>query len=449
MSTFASQEELSRARIGVFGLGVSGRSACRLVKQCGATLIVVNQQLEQLDDHDVFLLQDDERAALALAECDVILLSPGIAREHPVLQLALENNVSVWNETELAFRLLRPLLPNAKWLAITGTNGKTTTVTILGEILKQKQAEVFIGGNIGTPLSDLAYDILSHKLSEKDYPAAIVLELSSFQLESLDSFRPHGSAILNISASHGERYERVRDYAEAKGKIVKQLGAGDVFVSLQNDSWSEKVVRSGAWLWERIDPNQLEFDEELELSTFKPFGAHNLVNLAFAIRLARIAQVSNQHIQAVIDTFSGVPHRLERVFEDADQLILNDSKSTNWASTMAAVRSVRSDEIWGDKALTLVVGGKCRGHNDLPEDELVEHLIKMKVTVAIFGEFAQKYATQMQQHFSDLIVISKFDKIIEQWSRKGVLLFSPGFPSFDNFKSYADRGDQFKKLINR
>src|SRR5690606_25854401 len=111
----------------------------------------------------------------------------------------------------------------------------------------------------------------------REYPAAIVLELSSFQLESLDEFRPHGCAILNISPSHGERYDRVRDYAEAKGNIVKRISAGDVFFSLKDDSWSEKVIRPGTFLWERIDPKQLNFSN-FDLSRFKPFGIHNKVN---------------------------------------------------------------------------------------------------------------------------------------------------------------------------
>src|SRR5690606_24983131 len=203
----------------------------------------------------------------------VILLSPGIAREHPVLKAALAAQVPVWNEVELGFRLLSKAIPHVKWLAITGTNGKTTTVTLLGEMLKYDGRGVFVGGNIGTPLCELARRIKSGELGSEHYPATIVLELSSFQLESLDQFRPHGSAILNISASHGERYERVRDYALAKTQIVKQLGPGDVFLSLKDDNWCEKLIKPGAWRWERIDADNLSFGS-FDVSRFKPFGRH-------------------------------------------------------------------------------------------------------------------------------------------------------------------------------
>lgn len=444
---FASIDELKDARVGVFGLGVTGRAACKLAKVGGAKLIVVNQSKEEIEGHDLFLTQDDERAPLALAECDVILLSPGIPRNHPVLELALRNGTPIWNEIELAFRMLRKPLAASKWLAITGTNGKTTTVTLVGEMLKNDGRGVFVGGNIGTPLSELAVQIFSGELTSDKYPASIVLELSSFQLESLVEFRPHGAAILNISASHGERYERVRDYAEAKGHIVDQLGAGDIFLSLKDDTWTEKVVRAGSWLWERIDPDNLAFDD-INVENYKPFGQHNLVNLAFAIRLAKAASASSEAIQSVTNTFTGVHFRLERVFENDEQLILNDSKSTNWASTLAAINSVRADANWGDKQITLLVGGKCRGHNDIPEDEVVEKLEHFGVAVHFFGEFGKNYQTELQKLFPKGKYVASFSELVKSWDGHGVLLFSPAFPSFDEFKSYSDRGERFTGLVN-
>lgn len=443
---FASIEELKDARIGVFGLGVTGKAACKLAKAGGAKLIVVNQTKEDVPGCDVFLTQDDERAGLALAECDVILLSPGIPRNHSVLTLAHENSTPIWNEIELAFRILRKPLGASKWLAITGTNGKTTTVTLVGEMLKADGRGVFVGGNIGTPLSELALQIINKEISPEKYPATIVLELSSFQLESLVEFRPHGAAILNISASHGERYDRIRDYAEAKGHIVDQLGAGDIFLSLKDDVWTEKVVRAGSWLWERVDPNQLSFDE-VETNDYRPFGRHNLVNLAFAIRLAKVAGASIEAIQNVVNTFTGVPFRLERVFENDEKLVLNDSKSTNWASTLAAINSVRADERWGKKQITLLVGGKCRGHNDLPEDEIIEKLDHFGVAIHFFGEFAQKYKAELQAVFPQAKFMARFSDLVKSWDGSGVLLFSPAFPSFDEFKSYSDRGEQFSRLV--
>lgn len=445
--TFASIDELKGARIGVFGLGVTGKAACKLAKFGGAKLIVVNQTKEEVPDCDLFLTQDDERAALALAECDVVLLSPGIMRTHPVLDLAHKNSTPIWNEIELSFRLLKTPLAASKWLAITGTNGKTTTVTLLGDMLAEDGRGVFVGGNIGTPLSQLVVQIFSGELKPEKYPASIVLELSSFQLESLVDFRPHGAAILNISASHGERYERVRDYAEAKAHIVDQLGAGDIFLSLKDDVWTEKVVRAGSWLWERIDPANLVFDD-IQIDTYKPFGRHNLVNLAFAIRLAKVAGANSEAIQRVVNTFKGVQYRLERVYEDENQLILNDSKSTNWASTLAAINSVRADSIWGERKVTLLVGGKCRGHNDIPDDDIIEKLEHFGIAIHFFGEYAKNYQTQLSKLFPQGKFIESFSDLVRTWDREGVLLFSPAFPSFDEFKSYSDRGERFTALVN-
>lgn len=450
-NAFASFEELSQARIGVFGLGVTGRAACELIHACGGKPVVVNQQAtSELSFEHTFYLQDDPQAAHALAECDIVLLSPGIARTHAVLDLVHEKKVPVWNEIELAFRLLNKKIEPLRWLAITGTNGKTTTVTLLGEMLKYDGRGVFIGGNIGTPLCELARQIFTGELAPEHYPATIVLELSSFQLESLETFRPHGCAILNISASHGERYERVRDYALAKAQIVKRLGPGDVFLSLQDDNWSEKLIKASNWRWERVNPSQLNFGE-YNVSRFQPFGAHNLVNLAFAIRLAEVAGAKPGAIQVAIENFKGVSHRLENIYQDEYSLVLNDSKSTNWASTMAALKSVLNDEQWGQSQITLVIGGKCRGHHDIPEAETLELFEKANVKLCIFGEFAQLHGARMQELYqhNQVNIAVNFEDILDGWNGRGVLLFSPGFPSFDAFKSYSERGDRFGQLIRK
>ncbi len=447
-NTFASFDAVAKLRVGIFGLGVSGKAACTLAQACGATMVVVNQSMESVPGAAEFYLQTDPAAGQALAACDLILLSPGIARTHEVLRPARAAGVAIWNEIELGFRLLSNLLPQLKWLALTGTNGKTTTATLLGEMLKNDGRGVFVGGNIGTPLCELASAIKSATLKPEDYPATIVLELSSFQLESLEQFRPHGSAILNISASHGERYERLRDYAVAKTRIVNRLGPGDVFLSLQDDSWSEKLIKPGAWRWERIDANNLNFGP-FDVSKFKPFGRHNLVNLAFATKLALAAGAQDDAIQLTIDQFSGVPHRLEKVFQNCDTLVLNDSKSTNWASTMAALNSVATDPIWGKKEITLLIGGKCRGQHDQPPGEALELFERLNVKLRLFGEFARDYGTRMQQLYpnGEVSVSESFDELLQGWNGRGILLFSPAFPSFDQFKSYSERGEKFCQLV--
>ncbi|MFX3675546.1 MAG: UDP-N-acetylmuramoyl-L-alanine--D-glutamate ligase [bacterium] len=439
--TFASVESLKGAKITIFGLGVTGLSAARLASKLQTDLLIVNQQEADLELNHRFLLQDDPSAAEAMAESDLILLSPGIPRDHPVLAKAIEKSVPIWNEIELCFRLLGKLAPALKWLAVTGTNGKTTTVSLLGEILDHDGRGVFIGGNIGTPLSELVMDCLS---GEKP-PASVVLELSSFQLESLFKFRPHGCAILNISPSHGERYEHVRDYAEAKARIAMNLGAGDTLITFKGDRWSEKVISPGAFFWDRVDESSLEI-EGLDTSQFKPFGRHNLVNLNFAARLATVAGASRTSIQSAIDSFLGVSHRLENIAENEKFIVLNDSKSTNWASTLAALNSVTTDEKWSKSKITLLVGGKCRGHHDLPDEETIERLQVLNVEFILFGEFAKKYQNEMQKIFPALNCVQSFKDVLLKWDALGVLLFSPAFPSFDEFKSYADRGEHFRKL---
>ncbi len=439
--TFASVESLKGAKITVFGLGVTGLSAAKLMSKLQAELLIINQQEATLELNHRFLLQDDPNAAKAMAESDLILLSPGIPRNHPVLAQAIENSVPIWNEIELCFRLLRKLAPALKWLAVTGTNGKTTTVSLLGEILRYDGRGVFIGGNIGTPLCELVMDCLSGKKP----PASVVLELSSFQLESLFNFRPHGCAILNISASHGERYEHVRDYAEAKARIAMNLGAGDTLVTFKDDRWSEKVVSPGAFFWDRVDGSSLDMSG-FDTAEFKPFGRHNLVNLNFAARLAKVAGASDKSIQYGIDSFLGVSHRLENIAENENYIVLNDSKSTNWASTLAAINSVRTDAKWSKSKISLLIGGKCRGHHDLPDKDTIDCLQHLGVELVLFGEFAKNHQSDMKKIFPSLVSVENFKDILLKWDASGVLLFSPAFPSFDEFKSYADRGEHFRRL---
>src|SRR5690606_226622 len=129
-------------------------------------------------------------------------------------------------------------------------------------------------------------------------------------------------------------------------------------------------------------------------------------------------------------------------------LILNDSKSTNWASTLAALHSIKSDVRWGSSKIFLCVGGKCRGHHDMPSQEIIEQLQHYQIHLCLFGEFGQKYAESIREHFSDLKVAIEFESILGLWDQSGVFLFSPAFPSFDQFKSYSERGERFKQLVN-
>lgn len=442
---------LAHKKVAVFGPGVSGKATLEFLESLGPKapceiLVIGSGNVEQWGLKEQYtrapyrlLNQENPNCEQELASCDLILLAPGIPREHPVLVAAFERGVKVWSEVELAYQFNKKI----PIVAVTGTNGKTTTVTLLGELFRAYGLKTFVGGNIGLPFVEV---------SKQKYDIAI-LELSSFQLESLEDFHANITAILNVFPNHGERYDDHERYRQAKWNIIAhQDGANDEFLFTGEGVGS---VAKPLGIPQRVEIPH-DFEQQLldkihgfDFSKLKVVGLHNRKNIWFAWKLfsqalagenaKKVAQVFRETVY----NFSGVEHRVEALGKWKNIEVYNDAKSTNWEATLTAVKAVKELQ----RPIVLVMGGQLRGNNDLPKSDALEELKNSVDHCLVIGASGVELA-KFDEFFEDVKDIVGVKRYIE--ARKvvdSVLLFSPGFPSFDQFKNYAHRGREFKKLF--
>ncbi len=450
---------LKNKKIAVFGMGVSGLSALRFVDALDGDSIAINSGevntwsktpslLDFVKISDCFS-ENDPLLNDVLNTIDLVILSPGISRDHKILKPLLAKNIPVWGEIELAYRYLyadaeKKLSPI---IGITGTNGKTTTTTFLGEMIVEAGRSVFVGGNIGVPFCNYAFDVLKNK-KHCDF---ILLELSSFQLESIDHFKVNIGMILNLFQNHGERYASFEDYGRAKFHLSNRMSESDVLIYPEEypliKAWAENITSCKKIVLRTTHP-----EIKYNTSEFKLPGIHNKVNLTFVIAAAETIGLSREAIQRSINTFGGVHHRIEYVSGVQNLTgykVFNDAKSTNWDATTTAVTAMLDFNL----PIILILGGKKRGHGD----SILPFLDFLKVNVVkiyLIGEMADEIETEingiidykktvtLEATIHDLrlnYATSKYKEV--------VLLFSPAFPSFDQFNNYAHRGEHFIKLL--
>ena len=446
---------LKNKKIAVFGLGVSGLSAIRFLSALEAECKAINSGpvstwaqnsgvLDYIDTGSCFS-EDDPLLSDILKKIELIILSPGISREHSLLRPLIQKGVPVWGELELAYQYLESIHALSPIIGITGTNGKTTTTTFLGEMLEADHKKVFVGGNIGIPFCDYSYALFKNgKPAMVDF---ILLELSSFQLESIDHFHVNIALFLNLFQNHGERYLSIEDYALAKFNITNRFEESDILIYPEDfpllNEWAKKQ------LGKKKAVHTQKPKSSFNLSKFKLPGIHNRVNLNFILEVAQELNLSSNAIQTSIDSFLGVHHRVEYVPTVQGLFkfkVYNDAKSTNWDATLTAVKAM--EELPGK--LYLIIGGKKRGHGDsiLPYVNFLKTRVHF---IYLIGEMALEIESEIKGKID-----YKLTKTIEQTildlrtyhnDEFAVLLFSPGFPSFDQFKNYAQRGEQFVNLL--
>lgn len=417
-------------KIAIFGLARSGLAALKfLVNNTEHEVFAINQgnarswaNFEEVSkyislDHCISQSLADD----FLASIDRIILSPGISRQNKTLEKAIKANVEIISEIELAFEYSKTPV-----IAITGTNGKTTTSTMVAQVLERSGKKVFLGGNIGTSYCEIFND------SNYDYA---VIEVSSFQLETIKTFKPQIAMLLNITQNHAERYDSIQDYADAKYKLFKNMGS------------SEKVLL-GKGLSSSTIKSQVTYIEDLssfDFSKSRLVGQHNKKNFFCAWKVLEFLEINNRQeiMQNFIHEFTGVSYRLEFVGESAKLKFYNDAKSTNNDATKSAVMAFQGLGY----NLYLIVGGKLRSENIDLIDALNGLLIK---EVFAIGEASQKIYETFQSQFKT----SKFKDLeavfehIKNLDPKGVVLFSPAFPSFDQYENYEKRGEHFNTLVN-
>jgi len=435
----------------VWGLGRSGEAAAIFCLNAGAQVLLVERDGREKIE---LLLQTNLKGAEFCEQKDLdpklhvdeIIISPGISRQIPELRPFIQRNISVVNEIELAHRRWREE-SRGPIVAITGSNGKTTTVHMVHQLLEAHGKKVFLGGNVGIPFCEFFNKGLDAECA--------VLELSSFQLESLFEFHSEVRVILNLSFTHGERYKDLEGYGLAKLRLSHNPKKNDLFIVGEFEENALEVERASIkkeFQFLNIPTSQdihQQLNSELDLEKFRPVGEHNLSNLWVAIKVCEsLFELKTEVVQLFVENFQGPEHRLEVILKTDSRWILNDSKSTNWTSTLVALRACR----FAPRPLALVLGGQKRGENDsiLPYFSAISQYVDEIILIgesgqSIFHELkALNYSQLKYSYFSNLSEMA--ENCLTKKENLG-FIFSPAFPSFDQYKNYEQRGADFKAII--
>jgi UDP-N-acetylmuramoylalanine--D-glutamate ligase len=432
----------------VVGLARSGCAAARFLVERGAEVAGVDSGHP---DEAAGLGGDGVEVALdtsGLAQLDgmrTVVKSPGVPREAPVIAAALERGLDVIGELELAWRSI----PN-RFLAVTGTNGKTTTVELLGHIYRTAAEPVAVAGNVGTPLSSLAGSV--------DPTATVVCEASSFQLEDTTAFAPECAVFLNLAPDHLDRHRDLDSYLAAKLRIFANQGNDDVAVYNADDpalagadlgGCARRVAfcRGAAPECEvALAEGTIFYDGEPLLATSELglFGEHNVANALAAASAALAMGLDRGAVREGLRSFAGVPHRLEAVAEIDGVRFVNDSKATNVASTVVGIGAFEG-------GVHTILGGS---EKDEPFTPLLDPLRERATACYLTGATADRLAAELAPVLADGIELHRCADLEEAVRRAAaaarpgeVVLLSPACASFDAFENFERRGDRFREII--
>jgi UDP-N-acetylmuramoylalanine--D-glutamate ligase len=443
--------ELKDKKILIVGLARTGASVARFLAERGAVVTVTDMKeetdlapfLEKLSDLEIRfeLGRHDDQTFLS---SDMIVVSPGVPMDIPPLSLARKRGRMIISEIELAGGFI-----DAPIVAITGTNGKTTTTTLAGEIFRGSGYKAFVGGNIGNPLIDL--------VTSGEAVDFVVAEISSFQLEGIHKFRPRVAVLLNVTEDHLDRYATYQEYIDAKARIFENqtsedfavLNMDDPIVSSYAGTVKSRVVpmsqqralekgiycRDGfiTFAWEGVR-------ESFPTASFKLQGVHNIENIMAALASTLLTGCDPHSAQAVVEGFSGLHHRMELVKIVDDVAYYNDSKGTNVGSVVKSLESFAGN-------VTLIAGGKDKGGDYCPLASLVKERVKHLI---LLGEARQRIFDSLG-NLTDAHLVESLEEAVLTARRLtapgGVVLFSPACSSFDMFKNYEERGDRFASIV--
>ena len=443
--------ELAGKRVLVVGLARTGLVTALFAASHGAIVTATDEKSEaELADTAAELRAAGVRVELgghsqaAFLEQDLVVLSPGVPANLPAVELARARGIPVWSEIELAWRYLR-----GRIVAITGSNGKTTTTSLVGHILKTAGVPVLVGGNIGVPLLSL--------VGASTDSNVIVAEISSFQLETIDAFRPEIGVLLNLTPDHLDRHPSFNDYAGAKMRIFENQLEGDAAVLNADDPevtrrapprpriyWfsRQKRVAAGAFLHD----DQIMFRDEgaettlLRKDEISLRGEHNVENVLAACASAFLAGAEPKAISEGVRTFRGVEHRLEFVAEISGVAFYNDSKATNVDAALNAIEAFPGPII-------VILGGKDKGS---PYTPLAEPLRNRARAAILIGAAAEKIALDLNEAvpLKQAGTLKRALKVAMARAKPGdTVLLAPACSSFDQFENYEERGRIFKELV--
>lgn len=436
-------------RVLVLGLAKSGTAAARLLLENGLYVRVNDKQTKE-DDETVLELKSmgaefvlGSHPVFVLDDMEIVVKNPGIPYDNPILAEAEKRGIPIITEIELAYLLTEGLL-----IGITGSNGKTTTTTLITEMLTQSDQPVKVAGNIGLVATDVAKTLKGEE--------HLVLELSSFQLMGVQKFRPNIAVLLNIYEAHLDYHKTMENYRKAKFNIFKNQYERDYIVYNFDDaelteavqtanaaaipfSVTERLDDDGAWAddeWIYFKGEKIATRSEIVL-----VGRHNLENILAAVAAAKLCGAANEGIRKVLSTFSGVKHRLQFIKNLHGRLFYNDSKATNILATQKALDSFREPVI-------LLAGGLDRG-NDFTD--LVPYFKNVKAMVA-FGETKEKLRRAADAAGIHIVIADNMQEAVEKaykQSEEGdVILLSPACASWDQYQTFEQRGDMFIQAVH-
>ena len=462
--------------VAVLGLGVSGCSVAEALLKRGVKVIAADEaplekllqreQVKQLVEQGVeFVVGENAFRRLADLRLKLAILSPGISIHRDDIKTLAQSGTKLIGEVEFSYQLLVNEFGREKVciVAVTGTKGKTTTVHLIAEMLKESGLTTFLAGNVGTPLAKFVDEL---PRNETDLPIRVVMEVSSFQLATCETFRPDIAAVTALFVDHLDWHKDADDYRRAKARIFTNQKGNDWAV-LNADNvgvrWMAQFVRSRIlWCGKEVTAScpycthWVSDDEGIvwaalggerfpvaRLSEFMLRGEHNHQNLKVAIGAALLAGACPDAIVDVVRNFKGVPHRLELVGEINGVRFINDSAATTPDAAAAGIRSF-------DTPIVLIVGGRDKGGNwDGFKKALKE---RVKALVAI-GEFADKLIEMAKEIGIGFVKATSMEEAVQQAfqlaSPGDTVLMSPGCASFDMFTSYAQRGEKFKEAVKR
>jgi len=444
--------EICGKNIVILGLALSGAAAAKLAMRQGADVFVS-------DNQDTLALQGTLTDLKTLSipgelgqhsdqiyDADLWIISPGIAQDSELVQKAQSNDIPIVSEIEFA-----SWFTEAPILAITGSNGKTTTAHLLAEMIQTDDLHGALAGNVGIPFAEMVLE----DLGNPDPKRVWVLEISSFQMEFIEHFKPYISIFLNITPDHLNRYPSMKEYIAAKMNMWSRQTAEDFIVYNADDtilveeiaeSTSRKIAFGLGHHPEAIfQPNRTKiYTEEhatlIEMNQLALPGKHNLANALAAATAAHLMGVPNESIAATMSQFSGVPHRLEPIAEINGVTYINDSKATNLDAVQVALESFT-------QPIILFLGGLDKGGDFR---SLLPHTHNNLKEVIAFGQAKELILTALRDAVRSTSVMDLKEalELAQNCSQPGdVVLLSPGCASFDQFKNFEERGDHFRSLV--
>ena len=447
--------ELKNKRVLVVGLGRSGIAAAMFLRRQGARVTVSDarsavalaKEIPALLDAGI-MVESGGHGLLTFRRQDLIVISPGVPLDTPEVKQVIGYGMPVIGELEFASRFLQ-----GRILAITGSNGKTTTTTLVGRILEEGGVETLVGGNIGTPVIDLVAKSTDETVS--------VLEVSSFQLETIEQFRPWIAIVLNITPDHLDRHGNFENYAAMKTRITERQEAEDYLVLNAEDKPTQMVaaktkaqvfwfsprrpIKQGAFVHGEsivfVAREGAKAEPVMPVAEIPLKGAHNVENVLAAVCAARLAGVPAEKIRSAVAGFKAVEHRLEFVSTVQGVEYFNDSKATNVDAAMKAVAAFPG-------GIHLILGGKDKGSDYTLLAPLLRERVKAVYTI---GSAAEKIERELHGVVK-MVGAGTMDVAVREAQKVAVagdvVLLSPACSSFDQFENYEHRGRTFRQIVH-